>query len=288
MHFTPVIVEPKDVEKIQTPRVTYDPEATEANYQRMCDLFDGVIPVRKIGRPWFWTCPADNVFMWFGLQQAMMDLVMRPDMIHEAMRRTAAAYHAELDQMEALGLLECNNGPYRVGSGGYGYTKQLPSSEAVQQPVRAIDSWGCAAAQIFSEISPDMHEEFVLQYTRPWMARWGMTYYGCCEPLHRKIDILRSIPNLRKISMSPWVNHAQAAEQIGRQYVYSLKPNPAILAEDRWRPDQARKELRDALEATRGCNVEIILKDISTVRNKPQRLWEWVAMATEEARRFES
>lgn len=286
-HFTPVIVEPKDVEKIQTPRVTHDADATEANYQRMCDLFDGVIPVRKIGQALFWSCPADDVFQWFGLQQAMMDLVMRPDMVHEAMRRTSAGYHAKLDQMESLGLLECNNGPYRIGSGGYGYTNQLPQSANIRQPVRAMDSWGCSAAQIFSEISPDMHREFVLQYELPWLARWGKTYYGCCEPLHRKIDMLREIPNLRKISCSPKADAGMFARQIGREYVLSLKPNPAILAENRWRPDQARKELRDNLEAARGCNVEIILKDVSTIRHKPERLWEWAAIAVEEARRFE-
>lgn len=286
MHFTPILVEPEDVEKIRNPKIGYDQETTEANYQRMCDLFEGILPVRKVGRTNYWSCPADNVFMWIGLQQAMMDLVMRPEMIHEAMRRTVEGYLAELDQMESFGLLECNNGPYRIGSGAYGHTNQLPARPDNDPPVRAMDSWGCSAAQIFSEISPDMHWEFVLQYEQRWLERWGMTYYGCCEPLHRKLDILRKIPNLRKISMSPWVNDVAGAEKIGRDYVYSLKPNPAILAEDKWRPEQARKELRDRLEATRGCNVEVILKDVSTVRNAPRRLWEWATMAMEEAERI--
>jgi hypothetical protein len=30
-----------------------------------------------------------------------------------------------------------------------------------------------------------------------------------------------------------------------------------------------------------GCVVETILKDISTVRYEPQRLWEWAQMARE-------
>lgn len=289
--FLPQIVEPKDVEKIQTPRVTYKAEATEAKHQRMCDLFGDILPVRLATRWWngsgtfYWFDPADKVFQWVGLQQAMMDLVMRPEMIHEAMRRTTDGFLAELDQMEALGLLPDTNGPYRVGSGGYAHTSQLPGRSSDGQPVRAMDSWGSGVAQIFSEISPEMHWEFSLQYELRWLERWGMTYYGCCEPLHKKIGLLQKIPNLRKISMSPWVKDEDAAKEIGRDYVYSLKPNPAILAEDRWRPEQARKELRDRLDATRGCNVEIILKDISTVRYQPQRLWEWAAMAIEEAER---
>jgi hypothetical protein len=34
------------------------------------------------------------------------------------------------------------------------------------------------------------------------------------EALHHKIDILRTIPNLRKISISPWNKIEQAAERI--------------------------------------------------------------------------
>ena len=85
---------------------------------------------------------------------------------------------------------------------------------------------------------------------------------------------------------SPWVRSPRAATQVGRDYVYSHKPNPAILAESRWRPDQAHAELRNILEKTRGCNVEIVLKDISTVRHQPQRLWQWAQIATEEAERI--
>ena len=35
------------------------------------------------------------------------------------------------------------------------------------------------------------------------------------------------------------------------------------------------------------CNVEIVLKDISTVRHGPQRLWEWADITMEEAQRIE-
>jgi hypothetical protein len=126
-----------------------------------------------------------------------------------------------------------------------------------------------------------MHEEFALQYERRWLDRFGLTYYGCCEPLDRKLEILHSIPNLRKVSMSPWVDLERAAAGVGTDYVYSMKPTPAVLAEDVWNPASAREELRRNLEVTRGCAVEVIMKDISTVRYAPERLWEWSRMATE-------
>jgi len=68
--------------------------------------------------------------------------------------------------------------------------------------------------------------------------------------------------------------------------VISHKPNPAILAEERWDPVQARRNIRTFLDAAQGrCHIELIMKDISTVRYEPQRLWEWTAIAMEEAER---
>jgi hypothetical protein len=45
----------------------------------------------------------------------------------------------------------------------------------------------------------------------------------------------------------------------------------------------ARRQLVEFLEASRGCHRELIMKDISTVRYDPQRLWQWAEMATEVA-----
>jgi hypothetical protein len=64
-----------------------------------------------------------------------------------------------------------------------------------------------------------------------------------------------------------------AAREIGREYVISLKPNPAVLATPNWHPEQVRAKLETKLAAARGCNVEIVLNSISTVRRQPQRLW---------------
>jgi hypothetical protein len=113
-----------------------------------------------------------------------------------------------------------------------------------------------------------------------------LTYYGCCEPLHQKIDLLRKIPNLRKLSASPRCDSQRVVREVGTDYVLSRKPNPAILAEDDWQPQRARQEMVEFMEVARGCHVELIMKDISTVRYQPQRLWEWAAIAMEVAEEF--
>jgi hypothetical protein len=136
-------------------------------------------------------------------------------------------------------------------------------------------------AQIFASVSPAMREQFDLRYARKWYARFGLGYYGCCEPLHACIDLLRGIPNLRKISTSAWADQHRMAEQIGSDYVVSRKPSPALLAGDRWDPEAVRADLGETTRLARasGSPLELILKDISTVRYEPQRLWEWADVA---------
>jgi hypothetical protein len=289
-HFHRQIVNPEDIEKIKVPVVRYDPDATEANYQRMLKIYGDILPVKVVGIQGAWFAPWDELIRWWGVEDAMRDLVDRPEMVDAIMGRLVDGYMAMLDQWEALGLLTSNNDNTRIGSGGYGYTGSLPAPDlsAVNlagQPAKAL--WGCATAQIFSDVSPKMHWEFALKHEMRWLERWGLTYYGCCEPLDRKIDILRRVPNLRKISASPWNNVERLINKVGGSYVLSRKPNPAILARDSWQPDQARLELGEFLESARGLSVEIILKDISTVRHDPQRLWAWEKMAMEMVEKYQ-
>ena len=114
-----------------------------------------------------------------------------------------------------------------------------------------------------------------------------MTYYGCCEPLDRKIDVLHRIPNLRKISASYWNTTERLVDKVGGDYILSHKPTPAIFAREHWDPEGARQELRAFLAKTAGrCHVELIMKDISTVRYGPKKLWEWAQIAMEVAEEF--
>ena len=271
-----------DIEKIKLPVVTHDEEATQYQFQALQEVFRDVLPVRKVGQSHIWFTPWDYLIRWWGIEEAMLDMYERPELVHAAVERMVEAWMIELDQFVALqGLaLDCNN--TRVGSGGYGYVSALPGADYDPAWVKPHNMWGCSNAQIFSEVSPEFHWEFALKHDLRWLRRWGLTYYGCCEPLDGKIDLLRRIPNLRKISASPWCQTDRLVEQIGIDYVISHKPSPAVLAEDDWDVERARRNLRRVLEQTRGCHVEVIMKDVSTVRRQPQRLWEWARMAREE------
>jgi hypothetical protein len=286
-HFNVQIRDFADLEKIQMPTITHDEAATAIRYQAMCDVYDGILPVRKRGQTHIWFTPWDFLIRWWGIQEAMMDLIERPDLVHAGVDRMVDAWMLELDQFVEQNLLSLDCDNTRIGSGGYGYTRDLPGADCDPDHVKPINMWGCSNAQIFSEVSPAMHWEFAIQHDLRWLERWGLTYYGCCEPLDRKMDFLRRIPNLRKVSVTPWCDSERAVAAIGADYVISRKPNPAILAEDGWHPDRARQELCEFMDKTdRKCHVELIMKDVSTVRYQPQRLWEWAQIAMDVAEEY--
>jgi hypothetical protein len=132
-----------------------------------------------------------------------------------------------------------------------------------------------------------MQWDFAIEHSLRWLERWGHTYYGCCEPLDNKVHLLRRIPNLRKLSVSPWCNTDKIINEVGADYVMSRKPNPAVFIAANWNTDESENNLRDFLDKTEGqCHVELIMKDISTVNHEPQRLWEWETMASRIAEEY--
>ena len=108
-----------------------------------------------------------------------------------------------------------------------------------------------------------------------------MTGYGCCEDLTRKIDMLRAIPNLRRIAVTPFADAARCVEQIGQDYVISYRPSPADMVSYRFDPDRIRSILRRDLAACREGHVDITLKDIETVEADPARVRNWVNVTRE-------
>jgi len=286
-HFKIQISEPEDIEKIKMPKITHFEKATEYSYQAMSNIFDGIIPVKKVGQTHIWYTPWDYLIRWWGIQEAMMDLVMRPEMVHVAYEKMVTVWMVELDQFVEQNLLslDCNN--TRIGSGGYGYVSDLPGENFDPDHIKPHNMWGCSNAQIFSSVSPEMHWEFAVEHDLKWLNRWGLIYYGCCEPVDRKVDILRRIPNLRKITVSPWCNSERVINDIGTDYVISRKPSPSIFAGIGWSPERAEAELKDFMEKTEGkCHVELIMKDVSTVLYQPQKLWEWEKIAMKVAEEY--
>jgi len=221
----------------------------------------------------------DPISMWMGVESALYALMDEPEMMLALAKKIVEGYMSGLDQLEALDALE---GPQSLIHCTGAWTDELPSER--KTPWKTKDIWMFGLAQMFSSVSPAMHDELEITTSMPLFERFGLVYYGCCDPLDKKIEQIRRIPNLRKISMSPWVDKSLGASQIGKDYVYSAKPNPAFLVDfDEYR---IRKDLKETVDICNrcGCPTEIILKDISTVAHKPERLSRWAEIAMEVSR----
>ena len=168
---------------------------------------------------------------------------------------------------------------------GHTYNSELPDPAANALGAGMGQIFKLFHAQEFALVSPKHHWEFMLQYQQPIIEKFGLIEYGCCESLEDKIDMLRKISNLRVIAVNSWAETRKCAEQIGGDYVLSLRPNPAAVCTG-FDADRIREDLGRELEACGDCSVEIVLKDIMTVQGEPARLIEWGRIAGEEAERF--
>ena len=269
-----------DLEKIRMPQVSHDPAETQRRLALAHEIFDSRLDVRLCGCDPSYMSIWDPVSMWMGVENALYTLVDQPEFMHRLLDRVTNGYLSMLDQLEAQGLL-CESQSLIHCTGAY--TDELPASGYNPQSPRTKDLWMFAMAQIFATVSPAMFQEFEVDYVRRICERFGMVYYGCCEPLDTKMAEVRQIPNVRKISMSPWVDQERGAAEIRGDYVFSRKPSPALLATTSFSPDQIRADLLATRSACdkHGCPVEFILKDISTVHYEPQRLTEWARIARE-------
>jgi hypothetical protein len=110
-------------------------------------------------------------------------------------------------------------------------------------------------------------------------------YYGCCDRLDDRMEYVSALPNVRKMSCSPWSHREAFAEKLPVSIIMSNKPNPAFLAGDGFDEDAVRADIRYTVETARkyGKTLEMILKDVSTVRYDVSRLKRFCAIAMEEA-----
>ena len=147
--------------------------------------------------------------------------------------------------------------------------------------MRIRDQWVLLESQETVGVGPDQFEEFIFPYQLAIAERFGKCYYGCCEPVHTRWHVLRRLPNLRAVSVSPWADEEFMAAALGAAVVFSRKPNPTLISTgDSTRPP-IRADLRRTLRAARGCRLEIIMKDVHTLNGDPSAS-RWVALAREE------
>ncbi len=265
------------------PRVfTVDRDATEAHVRLMEEVVGGILSVRRRGVYWWSMGLTWSAIDLIGLEGLMYALLDNPAGVRRLMAFLGDDQRALLDWLEREELLSLNNENDSLASGTLGYTDELPGpGRSATAPVRTGDLWGFAESQETVGVSPRLFAELILPWQLPLLARFGLTYYGCCEPLHERWPALAAIPNLRRVSVSPWCDQARMAAALEDRYVFCRKPHPALVSCDVFDEEAIRADLRQTLQVAQGCQVELSLKDVHTLRGHPERMRRWVELARE-------
>jgi len=264
-----------------------DMEATESERTRLETVFDGILPVVMRGMYWWTTGLTLASIDLIGLEGLMLAMYDQPEALHALIAFLRDDQLSEFDWYEQQGLLFPNNRGDYIGSGGGGYTDELPRPERQQaQRFSVADMWGLSESQETVGVSPEMFAEFVFPYQVPVISRFGLACYGCCEPVDNRWHIIRALPNLRRVSVSPWANLEGMAANLGQSYVYSRKPNPSLISTEDWDEATIVADLRRTMDVAGSLNLELVLKDVHTVAHKPDRLGYWISLVRREIDRI--
>ncbi|NOY81325.1 MAG: hypothetical protein GXP31_10015 [Kiritimatiellaeota bacterium] len=264
-----------DIDKLRTPWHEIDEEKTCENVARLQDILGDIITVNVDRGPAYRVWNGDlstNLGHLRGIENFMVDMIDHPEWLHRLMRFMSDGVLKT--HVEAEGAGDWGLGAHENQSMPYALELDDPAPNVNGVERRRL--WGYMAAQEFTGVSPAMHEEFLLRYQLPILKEFGLVAYGCCEDLTHKIDMLRQIPNLRRIAVAPCANAAVCAERIGRDYVLSYRPSPSDMVGYGWDENRVRRILRRDLTACRECHVDITLKDVHTVQSDPERIRKWV------------
>mgnify|MGYP000895001917 CR=1 FL=1 len=288
-HFDPVITSADDLKKLRYPDISHDAAASQQAYDEMCELFGDILTVTLDGIKHLSYHLMNQYTALRGLEEVMLDMYAEPQMLHDAIAFFAEGHRRVLQQYIAQNLLSFNNDNTYQNSGGNSFTDELPVPGADPAQARPCDMWASAEAQEMALVSPEHHAAFVLQYEKRLLEPFGLTGYGCCEDLTRKLDYVVEIPHLRRISIAPWADVEVCAEKLRGRYIFSWKPNPAQLV-GTFNAEAVRHYIRHTLDAARrhGCVLALILKDTHTCEHHPERFDLWTAIAREEIERDRS
>jgi hypothetical protein len=288
---------PDDIKKLKKRTISVDREKTALIKDTLEDAIGDILPV-KVGNfdPFVYEFDCGefgdlgfNGNFFFGLTWQLYRFLGNdslpywvydhPDAIHEIMQYLLEDRIAMFKHFEDKKLLALNTDTQMAGPRSYGYASDLPDAESSNGDVSLKNMWGWAESQESTIISPDMYKEFVLPYLAKLGSMFGLVYYGCCESLDDRLEmIVDAMPNLRSVSISGWSDLEKTAEILGSDYVYSRKPTPAHLsgANPNW--DLAEKDMKDTYQAAGKGNVEILLRDLYDINGDIPRLRKWVDM----------
>lgn len=271
----------EDFDKLHYPQLVIDWAESGRIMELAQEIFGEILIVRR-KNTWWWTLGMcwDYVNI-RGMEDFMCDFVTEPEWVHRVMELLCRGKLEMLDFLEQHELLALNTGGTYVGSGGFGFTEELPKA-GFDGHVTTQHMWGFCDSQETVSVNPEMYGEFILPYHKRILERFGLSCYGCCEPYNPRWKYVKQLPNLRRVSVSPWADWSTVPEYLGKNYIASVKPKPTPLATTIMHEELVRADCRQMVEQTKGGICEFIMKDNHTLGGDPRHATRWVEIMREE------
>ena len=265
-HPEPVILDiEQDLAKLKRSVWSYDPADDRERLERANEILPAELSNQKLR--WLLVYTKYVVDM-MGMEPYFFAMFDSPEKVHELMEFLRTDLEDYVLWQEKEGLLTPNNGNHYVGSGSYGFTGTLSGEPVLRQ------MWGNMNSQESVSISPEMFGEFVYPYYEKTARLFGKVYWGCCEPVDKIWDdYISRLPNLAKVSISAWCDEEVMGEKLkDSPVIYSRKPSPNFVGVPEVFDEEAfAAHIRKTARAARDCNVEIIMRDIYTLKGDRKR-----------------
>lgn len=270
----------ENLEKIRMPVLTLDRAKESCIEEQARIIFDGIIDYRMTGicmHLGIW----DSISMWMGVENCYYALVDDPELIHALMEKLTQGILGMIEQMNRQELFDIHSNLCHCS---HTFLEDMPKND---DHALSGNAWAFGLAQLFTSVSPQITDEFEVQYMKRIFPYFGAIYYGCCDRLDDRMPVIEKLPKIRKLSCSSWSDREHFADVMPHYCVMSNKPNPAWLADGKLDDQLVRDDIRRTIAAAKAHNrnLELLLKDVSTVGHNPACLWRWQEIAMEELQR---
>lgn len=221
-----------------------------------------------------------SMFKLMGNENLMYWSYDHPDVIHALADFICKDRINFFQWIQNEGLIDSNADNQIIGSGPLGYVSCLPEPSHSSNHLSINHIWGWAEAQEAGIFSPDMFNEFFLPYIAKVANKFGLISYGCCEKLEDRVqNILNKISNIRSVAISPWNSDKKMAEILGNKYTYCRKIMPSYISAENVEWGLLEKEIKDIHNATKDCNLQLVIRDVYDINRDFKRLTTWAKLA---------
>lgn len=268
-----------DFDKIKSPSVYgVNKESTMQKFELYNDIFGDILPVRLISDGLYST-PTQHVVHMMGMENMLYSMYDYPDEFKEMMDRIADDYIAYFKKLESENVLQQNKSFEWVCQGSMAFYDE-PDKKG---QIKTTDLWGFMDSQETVGISPQMFREFIFPCYKKIASVFGRLNYGCCEPVSTFWEDIKTLPNLKKVSISPWCDEDFMAEQLRDSgIIYHRKPSPNYLGVGANLDEDAfRKHIEKTVKTAKGCKLEICQRDVYTVNKDMDKVRRYVQIIRE-------